>query len=1251
MMRYPGSIRSADFRDRQVRRRSRPKVSRAAQRSESGKDRSNVVNVQTAAVESLELEVGGQRTTSHVGHANHEIASDDDGRVHFVPANPADGSGGDAVKIHWRLKNPRRIKRAKLELFVRGEAQPVWSAMLRWKDGVLQRGVARDQAEPCGPKDATHTGSIDWDGCFDATPAGWDQPCVSAGHSPYKLKLSIVVGRQVRRLSAEAWTYFDVLVGQVKLHWERHVAKDTIVETRADIQAPWTAAEILELEKQLCDDLYAGKITDDHEICLAGNLFTQNLTEEGLNDSLYRAYRDKWGDGPLIPLFARVKLRNAADALVDAPWALSGAKFLWDWEDRTDNKAAAWLGKEKAGSKDFVRDALDYLKAAHADSGAAPRGSDNCHVDHGGKRGEGAKPVFPAQNPSAAGYDGTTANVIAKHFPFAVAACDRRGWAAMSSPRCSGVLAGRTGVLFQPSRMAGDAYRVSVYFVPSTGFPFDAEGYTLRNDVPAKLRDRSGLFEIWRKLDVRLLRRHANVANVSSSRLRRIYRAAGIKLEITSALIDANAWQTAYDDTMQEVYQTHPGDHFALSNYRDKVAPAVAAHSTILTDQRGGEDALSFHARGGLPPVPDEADWDRFYTVDHYGRQPLAKCASLLMPLIQRRYIDAQFAPVGGRTVEGVFTFLYRQVASQYTEQMQGAAHSPTSTISRAAVYVAYNAAAPAPAGIAPDKYGAGEPQLKGYDYVVAHEIAHALFLYHAAPEGPSEGPHLLCATPDPEPVDDDVCLMNYHPKSTRFCGICILRLRGWAWQGPDDGHNTEALVRLHQAAGANKVTFKIHRVAVSVPVTPPHTKRKMPAADTFNVPDRVDYDRDSADPDFTANPPLVLLAGTVVDAPMPADPALKAVAKPLRLRAVVEMPATGSVVWKVVRAPDDADEVIAASPRPLPTLTPVAGTAEATLLSDAVGSFGVLASVDPTGGNNFDDEAPCVCVNVVFVGVTRLESRHAFTSKHIHHTIAHNGDPTIETYSGNHHPMKVKTKVRLLGGGADAKRGLDKVFGGWINNLRREDTEAVYRGPGGVARARTYDLHRRPDNTYEPLQPPLSVAQPLVDCGGGASMANWIPYRAVLSVRAPEPTQPLPNSATDLTRGCRVWISAEDGPSQGWDIELPSRPGAGLPLGSFNLDLEFCAYLCLWTADANCLVGVIEEVPWTVSCRLEYKKGHYKLSGEQRVAMQAPTTHASLVAALTTGAELCPPTGKTTLRPRNITGTAIGTDWTTGQP
>ncbi len=68
----------------------------------------------------------------------------------------------------------------------------------------------------------------------------------------------------------------------------------------------------------------------------------------------------------------------------------------------------------------------------------------------------------------------------------------------------------------------------------------------------------------------------------------------------------------------------------------------------------------------------------------------------------------------------------------------------------------------------------------KDLDVVLVHETGHALFLPHAIRRRPTSE-----AGENEEPglhVLHDNCLMNYELDSKHFCGLCILRLRGWKW-------------------------------------------------------------------------------------------------------------------------------------------------------------------------------------------------------------------------------------------------------------------------------------------------------------------------------------------------------------------------------------------------------------------------------------------------------------------------------------
>jgi len=65
---------------------------------------------------------------------------------------------------------------------------------------------------------------------------------------------------------------------------------------------------------------------------------------------------------------------------------------------------------------------------------------------------------------------------------------------------------------------------------------------------------------------------------------------------------------------------------------------------------------------------------------------------------------------------------------------------------------------------------------------VFCHEVAHAMFIPHAPTfttntmESPG-GFQAACH------VRNDDCLMNYDAASQHFCGVCLVRLRGWKWE------------------------------------------------------------------------------------------------------------------------------------------------------------------------------------------------------------------------------------------------------------------------------------------------------------------------------------------------------------------------------------------------------------------------------------------------------------------------------------
>ena len=154
------------------------------------------------------------------------------------------------------------------------------------------------------------------------------------------------------------------------------------------------------------------------KVPLESNIFKKGHSM--FDNSLFTEYETMWDKGALLPIFAKVWIKDSADAAVLAPKALGKVKFLWDWESKLAPTAVA-----------FVNQAQDYEKST-----TKPKG-ENCHKKRGGKRGKGGDAVFPKQ----AGYAPQPA-LTASVFPFEVEECPKpRTWACYSYAWSDGKLA------------------------------------------------------------------------------------------------------------------------------------------------------------------------------------------------------------------------------------------------------------------------------------------------------------------------------------------------------------------------------------------------------------------------------------------------------------------------------------------------------------------------------------------------------------------------------------------------------------------------------------------------------------------------------------------------------------------------------------------------------------------------------------------------------------------------------------------
>ena len=503
---YPLEIKYTDFNTVQTVpvKQNQPQIH--ATRSVKEKNIQNAISTQTCGPVEVWLnstttnvrspQAGCRKSSDKPPHA--DIIAADPTRYCFAPLQ-------EDVWIHWKHKNPDLIAESKLELFclINGRRKKIWTKTFIWKNcpknaKTLFKGDLKlfNQGDDIRDNPGLQSVTLDYDNAtYDAKfPGG----CVTAEFSPYRLKLSVVSKTDsIKKRPQFVWMYFDVRVHDIDFEWCPDADLDNVLPNTIKAQ---NLAVCRSLADAADNNNLNGAIPipgQTKKVYLKSHTFYKTASE--LTDiTYYNRYRTLWGDGAMIPIFAKVRVRQSDGSGVFAPLALGKLKFLWDWVDRAAPSAA--IGD--ASIQSWIDDSRDYKAAATADSPAG----ENCHVDRGGKRGLGAKTCFPQQTGKPPAANLPVHNGSDQMFPFKVEPLNgvaspfaTRKWAAYSYSWASGILAGKTGVLFQPSRMAGDGYELNVYLAYDT----DAEMETATPaNIAAGLHKATGTFQIWRELAI-----------------------------------------------------------------------------------------------------------------------------------------------------------------------------------------------------------------------------------------------------------------------------------------------------------------------------------------------------------------------------------------------------------------------------------------------------------------------------------------------------------------------------------------------------------------------------------------------------------------------------------------------------------------------------------------------------------------------------------------------------------------------------
>lgn len=614
--------------------------------------------------------------------------------------------GKETIKIAYRVTDDTtKVTGGKIEVF-------------RKKDNVLLKTLtlAAGDLTP-----GSH--EVPWDGAIDAH-ADFPDAFVTAEHSPYSIEITLTGAckgspdTQTAELKVELDSLEVELGDRAKLTDPKHLK---IYDALGSLPAAGASATLK----------------------LESNLFKTSSAEmNATSGASFTEYQTLWGQGPKLPLRAKLWFKTSTGTKVLAPKAWGKRKLVWDWEDVPEDTSGL-----NARAKTYVRDSVDYDRAK-----TKPKG-DNGHADRGGKRSANGKP-----------------EVLLPLGGFTARAGAKRVWALFGEPAKSGADEGQSCVIFQPSRLAGDAFRLKVYFEPDPSKDLDVE-----TALAAPFEWESGTFTIWREIHVSAYKKkkatiasynHGTLAaNFVPAFMEVVDKTGGHATTMPKASYDAdfNAAIATYPDLVKK----HAIDPTASQYDATEAAVAFRSYADFKASLVVEEEAKLIAAGTAAPAARTQAQATvaTFLTAQSLQSAPLyankcnqwglniaiAGCKNMLGPspgitLLQFNRCHNQ---------EGLATTKYNGVAPS---GMVGSGRYKQAFIQFALG----------------SSYSGGSNSL---EQTVSHEIGHHLFLPHRASPSKTPAGH----QPDAHDAADAHCMMTYNYSAPReFCGLCLLRMRGW---------------------------------------------------------------------------------------------------------------------------------------------------------------------------------------------------------------------------------------------------------------------------------------------------------------------------------------------------------------------------------------------------------------------------------------------------------------------------------------
>lgn len=570
------------------------------------------------------------------------------------------------------------------------------------------------------------------------------QGVVTVEYSPYKFRVSLWRGAV---MVAEGWSPPVA----VTLHG---------IDLELGPEAWLSEARDREVRQQL-----EGRLPTRDQVrrlYLLSNQFKTDLDQMTEPDAIHDRHLRLHGDGPHIPIRAKLWLKKADGSRVDHPRALGRTMLLWD---ATDVPEAASAGD------DFVRATLGY----HTDG---PPPGDNCHADRGGKRCAAEPRYFVSPT------------------PFSAMLPQRRRWSLLTQAADSGDQAGFTGVLFRPSRMAGDSFRVWVFLASER----DGDGNPVvdqeASPLPARVvHARTGSFQVWRRVHLQDYVCKDESLMASSKLIKfgdviRLYNQAFLQLNPVFGRVRSDGHRNprrftaeVYNQRLNQIVDAlDVNRHWALKAAYVRDAYDQGAHGVtwhpIAQWLRNAQDlrpATPAHS-STRQDIFDYTGVDMSGTTAQWQQRLLRWYLRRLWDWSKQLLAELCLRSVGRRGMH-IFHFdgLHNFVDSDES-LLQGWApdlDAGQDVTERSAFILC-----------SPFSFDTQDDNTR----TIAHEVGHLLFLPHAPnsdqtdpPPGHADDLHdAACRMPSPTVH----CLMGYDAQADRFCGLCQLRLRGWKIAG-----------------------------------------------------------------------------------------------------------------------------------------------------------------------------------------------------------------------------------------------------------------------------------------------------------------------------------------------------------------------------------------------------------------------------------------------------------------------------------